>query len=366
VIGDKLGDNAQVEVVARALAWPTEVKRLKFQPQWQTGKPPFKPSLYHVDVAASDPLVPPWPDLVLTVGRRPSMAALWIRAQSGGQSRVVIVGRPRRHLEDFALVLAPPQYRLPRRANVVHLDLPLMRVDEEKVTAAAAAWRERMSGLVRPLTAVLVGGPTKPFVFDAAVTASMIGAIERSTGGVGSLFVSTSRRTPDEVVNALITGLPPSAVLFRWRPEATENPYHALLGLADRFVVTGDSVSMIVEVARLGRPLAIFPLPVATSPVGRLKRWLAAKLQPEAGTGRAAALAALGNRLYALGVMAYARDFDALHQRLIARGLAVWLGQPFNAEPARAPDDLDRAVARIRALFAADDHGAEITQPKEI
>ena len=34
-----------------------------------------------------------------------------------------------------------------------------------------------------------------------------------------------------------------------------------LLGLADGFVVTGDSISMMVEIARLGRPLAIFDLP---------------------------------------------------------------------------------------------------------
>ncbi len=34
-----------------------------------------------------------------------------------------------------------------------------------------------------------------------------------------------------------------------------------LLGLADRFIVTGDSISMMVEVTRLGKPLEILPLP---------------------------------------------------------------------------------------------------------
>ncbi len=213
------------------------------------------------------------------------MAAMWVREQSGGRTKVVIVGRPRRMLDAFALVLAPPQYRLPRRANVVHLDLPLMRVDAAKVAAAADAWRERIGKLPKPLTAVLVGGPTKPFVFDAAVTRDFVAAIERSTGGAGTLFVTTSRRTPDAVVNALIRDLPASAELFRWRPEATENPYLALLGLADQFVVTGDSVSMIVEVARLGKRLAIFPLPVTASFAETMRRRLARVLQPEAGGG---------------------------------------------------------------------------------
>ncbi len=43
----------------------------------------------------------------------------------------------------------------------------------------------------------------------------------------------------------------------------------------------------------------------------------------------------------------------ALHQRLIEQGLAVWLGEPFPAAPAAAPDDLERVAERIRALLPA-------------
>ena len=39
------------------------------------GKPWVRPSLHHIDLARSDALEPPWPDLIITVGRRPSMAA---------------------------------------------------------------------------------------------------------------------------------------------------------------------------------------------------------------------------------------------------------------------------------------------------
>ena len=61
------------------------------------------------------------------------------------------------------------------------------------------------------------------------------------------------------MVAALEAALPPGALLYRWSAETSaDNPYLALLAHADRFVVTGDSVSMMVEVASLGRPLAIF------------------------------------------------------------------------------------------------------------
>jgi hypothetical protein len=353
VLGDKLGDNAQVEVIAERLGWPCVTKRLKFSAAYVTGKPRFKPALYHIDQAASDPLAPPWPDLILTVGRRPSMAAMWVREQSGQRTKVVIVGRPRRMLSDFALVLATPQYRLPARPNVMALDLPLMRVDQAAIDKAVAEWRDRLASLPRPLTGVLVGGPTKPFIFTAEVAREMVRRLAQSAGETGTLFVSTSRRTPAAVVDALAAALPSSATLFRWQPDATENPYRALLGLADRFVVTGDSVSMIVEVARQGRPLAIFPLPETASLWDRLRRRLAATFQPAPGAPAEPARLAtrLGDIMYALGLVSYARDFSALHRRLVERGQAVFLGEPFPCPSAvAAADDLAVVTARIRAL----------------
>ncbi len=354
VIGDKPGDNAQVEVLAAALGWPVERKQLRFLPAYVKGKPAFRASLYHIDRAASDALMPPWPDLILTIGRRPSMAALWIKEQANGRPRVVLIGRPRRLWERFDLVLAPSQYRVPDRANVMRLALPLLRVDEAAIATAAAAWRQRFESLPPPRTAVLVGGPTGSFVFDAAVTESFVAALERTTGGNGTLFVTTSRRTPDEVIEALAHRLPPSAVFYRWREGDTDNPYKALLGLADRFVVTGDSASMMVEVARLAKPLAIFPLPERSSAWLRLRRSLADVLQPGAGEhAPLATLAAIGDALFDRGVVLYSREFEALYRTLIERGLATMLGDPFPQQHLTAPDELPAVVDRIRALIAS-------------
>ncbi|MBL8660788.1 MAG: mitochondrial fission ELM1 family protein [Rhodospirillales bacterium] len=361
VLGDKLGDNAQVEIIAAALGWPCERRALRFRPEYVLGKPRFAPSLYHLDAAASDPLEPPWPDLILTIGRRPAMAAAWIRAQSGGRTKIALIGRPKRDIDDIALVIATPQYRLPARANVVHLDLPLMRADEGRIAAEVEAWRGRLADLPRPLTAVLVGGPTKPYVFDATVAQSLLDLAARSAGageasgggsgdGGGTLYLTTSRRTPADVVAALKAHLPASARMFAWSAGASDNPYLALLGLADRFVVTGDSISMMVEVARLGRPLAIFPLPVRKDPGTLLRQAVARRLHPESGAD-AGVGARVGQWLYDRGLVGFSRDLTALHDRLIERGLAVRLGEPFPATATKPPDDLPRVVARIRGLF---------------
>jgi hypothetical protein len=138
------------------------------------------------------------------------------------------------------------------------------------------------------------------------------------------------------VADALAATLPAGARLFRWSAEASDNPYPALLALADRFVVTGDSASMLVEVARLGRPLAIFELPA-----GRGARQLLTRALLRA---RALWPARLGRPQ---------RDLTALHRVLYRLGLARPLDQGFSppSDGAGVSAQLAEIRSRVRALL---------------
>lgn len=323
LIGEKAGDNAQARVIGEsleALGWPVEERRIALLEPYRVGKPRVRASLHHVDLERSDSLGPPWPDLLISVGRRLSMVALWVKERSGDHTRIVLVGRPRRLRARFDLIVSSSQYRMRPGRNVLNLELPLMRVDSAAVLAAGADWRARLEALPRPLTALLVGGPTKPVVFDGAVARELgtrAGALLERDGG--SLYVTTSRRTPPAVADALAETLPRETRFFRWHREAKDNPYAGLLAFADRFVVTSDSVTMMVEVARLGRPLAVFELPRA--------RW---------------------QRLRQL--LGASRDLSSVPRLLREHGLAVSLGEEFRAPTGPVPDELPRVVERIRAL----------------
>jgi mitochondrial fission protein ELM1 len=354
VLGDKRGDNAQVEVIERALGWACEHKNVVMREPFVLGKPRVKPSLHHIDPARSDALKPPWPDLVITIGRRPSMVALWIAEQSGGRTRLVLVGKPSGMMERFDLVIAGAETQMPPLPNVLSIALPLMRVDEAAVEDAAATWRPRFAALPRPLIAFLIGGPTGPFVFDDAVLERLVAMAQEVVDRGGTPYVTTSRRTPTAVVEALGVKLPASAELFRFAPEAGDNPYQGLLGLADGFVVTGDSVSMMVEIARLGRPLAIFDLPTGwLGTIDQLRRSLIRRLFALASDpARRPRFRRLANAAHRARLLNHARDFRAFHQMLIDRGLAVHVGTGFPQPLAKAPDDLPLVVERIKALLA--------------
>ena len=344
LIGDKLGDNAQARALVDALGWPYDVRQVFPKPEWVLGKPKFEPGLDHLDLARSAPLEPPWPDLIVTIGRRPSMAALWVQDQSGGRARIVLLGRPKRWAERFALIVAPSQFKIPPRDNLIQLDLPLLRADPEAVAAAGAIWRERLAGLPRPLTAVLIGGQTKPYRFDEEVARDLLGKLDalRARDG-GTLYLTTSRRTRPEAVSAFERDLPPGAVLHRWSADAPEdNPYLGLLALADRFVVTADSISMMVEVASLRRPLAIFELPIGRDLMDRMRATMARASLPDG----------LVHLLHRLGILGYGRDLGEVRRRLVETGLAVPLGQPFSQPGSAIHDELAGVVERIRAICA--------------
>ena len=344
VISDKAGDNAQVDAVVERLPWQVEYRRLQFKKPFRKGKPPFFASLYHVDKANSDVLAPPWPDLVITIGRRPAMAALWIRQQSENRTRIVLFGRPKRHPQNFALIVVSAQFQVPEGDNVVGVSLPLMRVDHQRLAREAEQWRAHFETRDHPLIAVLVGGATRPFVFDADSARELIGLARGYCGAAGSLYVSTSRRTPPAAIAALRGALSEHDRLYEWAAGAGENPYFGLLAHADGFVVTGDSMSMITEVARLNRPLAIYPLrrsALVTATRELLPRWLGS------------IPSTLKYRLLPrIGFTAFPRDLTQIHRELIDAGFAVTAGQPMLGTTRPAADELDRVVDAIVRLVS--------------
>jgi mitochondrial fission protein ELM1 len=352
VLGEKRGDNGQVEMLAEALGWPFERKQIVMQEPWGVRKPRVRPSLSRVDLTRSDPLEPPWPDLVISIGRRPASVALWIREQSGGHTRLVLVGKPSGMLSHFDLVVVSAEIQLPALPNVLRTALPMMRAETSRVAAARERFAESLGALPRPLIALLVGGPTNPFVYDDSVVERLVSLARECVEQGGTPFVTTSRRTPAEVVKALEAQLPKAAQLYTWSPDASDNPYLGLLAHADGFIVTGDSISMQMEVVGLGRPLEILALP--TSWIGGLdqrRRSLARRLfAPEGASLGSRLRAALGRALHRSHILHQTRDFVHFHEQLFARGLAAPAGQGMRAPTQAVPDDIGEVVRRVRAL----------------
>jgi mitochondrial fission protein ELM1 len=272
------------------------------------------------------------------------MAALWIQKQSGFHSKIVLLGRPKRFFRRFSLIIAPSQYQVPDDPRMISLQLPLFQVDREAVRQQGEAWKKRLDKLPRPLTALMVGGKTDPFRFDAATARTLMAAVTKQSAN-GSLYISTSRRTPPAVTEVIRQTLPANGTLFCWGDDNLDNPYRALLAEADNFVVTGDSVSMMVEVAQMEKPLAIYSLPHQRSIAVTLK--LAA-----IGQGPLAFIVKpLFRILQLLGLAGYTRDLTAIHRYLYQQKLAVPFGETLVESPVykenNALEPISRRIKRL-------------------
>lgn len=338
--GHKAGDNSQVIALAEGLGWPYRTLKLCYRPWELVTNRLLGATLAGIDRRASSRLEPPWPDLVITAGRRNEPVARWIRQQSP-QTRLVHIGRPWSPLPTFDLIITTPQYFLPDLPNILHNSLPLHGVSHEALHDAAEQWRPRLEALPRPWIGVLIGGDSGPFVFTTEKgrrLGSQVNALAQAKGA--SLLVSSSARTPSAAMDAFRQALTVPVYLHEWRAGQSENPYLAYLQLADEFVVTGESMSMLTEVAHTGKPLHIFDL-------GDEPPWWrhahAFRFKP------------LSHHLaMRFGPRRMRRDIGNIQQALLTSGRAGWLGdrcgQP--AEFTAVPDDLANAVKRTQQLFS--------------
>jgi mitochondrial fission protein ELM1 len=326
----RAGDDAQVLELAAALDWPVRVLELRNNSNWHLVIDRIVdwmgPGRAPVRLPADAPAQ--WPDLVLAIAGRSVSTARRIVHASGGRTRSVHLGRPVADLASFDLVITTPQYGLPERDNVVVTPLPFCTppapCDGEPVAA------ERFRDLPRPWTALLVGGDSGSYQLGAASVARLLDAARAATQRGGSVLVTTSPRTPEPAAISLGAALPERNFFYQFRRDDPQNPYSAMLALADRFVVTGESASLIAEAVSTGRPVEIVALEEKrfAGALVRAHRWL--KRGP---------LASLLDRLCARGLWMPPRDLGAIHAALEA------------AQARRAsPCDSERVLGRIRAL----------------
>jgi mitochondrial fission protein ELM1 len=271
---------------------------------------------------------------VIAAGRRSAPVARWVRRQSGGRTRLVHIGRPWAPLGAFDLVVTTPQYALPVRDNILHNTLPITRLDTARLAEARARWAPRLAGLRRPLVALLVGGGSRPYVFDPG-TAARVGREALDAAGElgGTLVLTCGPRVQPEAADALVAAAAGAGHVHRWRVDDPDNPYLGYLALADRFIVTGDSASMLAEAWATGKPVTIAPLPERLS-----RKWRAMR-RFERLAQRSRLVRYAWDSLMTLGLIKRTRDLSRLHRALQARAPGTNPG-----------DDLTRAVERVRQL----------------
>jgi mitochondrial fission protein ELM1 len=234
----RIGEFLQVEVLGRALDMPFERIRLSKEGE------------------ALEALPATPPRLILSFGRD-ARAALRLAdgcVASGLASRPLTVhlGTPgQTPIDAFDLIIPLPQDDYPTARNVQFLRLPL--------NGATIAAEEILQANGCGSCTVIVGGPSRHFRLPPATVRRLIRfGIRVAQANAETLVVVTSPRTPPATLRALSklrARLGFSLITYGG------TPFSQLLQSGSRFVVTGDSASMLAEACRTGKPVWLFPLP---------------------------------------------------------------------------------------------------------
>jgi mitochondrial fission protein ELM1 len=265
-IAETVGMASQVRALALALGARLEMKTFAVGKPWDAlpniaYATPLGGMVFKRFIATSTDIEPPYPDLVISCGRRASMAALGLkRIIHNGKTKFIHIHHPCVPMKCFDLIVTVNHDHL-QGPNVVQTRFALHSVTQTALAEARQHFAQRFSTYPAPMTSVFLGGTTNHYDFTAEAMAQIVMALQRMAGATaGSLLITPSRRT-GTINNTMLRRVFASNARVYVYDEVEENPYMGMLALADTLVVTNDSVNMMSDAAATGKPVYILPLP---------------------------------------------------------------------------------------------------------
>lgn len=244
--------------LAEALGLKPEIKRVRLRKFWRDFSPYVNVFTRMAFSRKGDKLRAPWPDIVIASGRQSILPALHIKKMSGGKTFLIQIQNPAIPTSNFDMVIVPEHDKLEGK-NVVSVQGALHRVTPDVLKAEADKWAPAFAHLPRPYVAVLLGGSNSVYKLDPRFImqfGEQLSALSKKEKV--SLLITPSRRTGDANV-VLLSALLHDCPHVIWDGKG-DNPYFGMLGLADAIIVICDSINMVSEACRTGKPVHVVQL----------------------------------------------------------------------------------------------------------
>ena len=206
-----------------------------------------------------------YPKMIIAAGRRAAPVSLYLKEKSGNRTKIIQIMNPGISHKKFDCIILPRHDRIKKSyTNVIRSIGALTKVNKDAIAYEV----EKFAKIIKvdkkkKKIALLIGGDTKNTKFDIQSARTLSDRVARVVKNMDSeLFIINSRRTPEKVTKEIVSNLDKKKCSYQFfdfnSTSKKDNPYYALIGMADYFVVTGDSVSMISEVCSLEKPVYIY------------------------------------------------------------------------------------------------------------
>jgi len=246
-----VGTQNQCAAVAYALKTNPMVTQMSLREPWKTLSPWLG---FENPYCFTAPLTPPWPDLLITSGRKSIAAARYIKRKSQNDCFTLHIQDPKISPKGFDLV-AVAHHDSMRGDNVIVTDGAPNLITSSLLNKARDDFADQFGAMPSPRVAVLIGGNSRTHKFTPNIARKMVDDLNALDA---SLMITASRRTGEENFNTLKDNIRKENAFF-WDGTGT-NPYHGMLAWCDYIIVTNDSVSMTSDAGTTGKPTYVYPL----------------------------------------------------------------------------------------------------------
>jgi uncharacterized protein len=250
----KSGDLTQLKGVAALLNPAFEIRKIAPRLVFSLTMPWTGADPKDADDVVSGPLRPPFPELAIATGRR-AVPYLRLMKKRSPKTFTVFLKDPRIH-SSFADMVWMQAHDQPKDAMVFTTLTAPHGISAEQLKHLRTHRDARFAALQNPLAAVLIGGKSRHFGFNHKDESRMVSALAQMAAQGVRLLITTSRRSTPQMQDRLLRFAQEGGHFF-WDGTG-DNPYAAMLALADTVVVTADSTNMIGEAAATGKQIHIF------------------------------------------------------------------------------------------------------------
>ena len=202
----------------------------------------------------------PYPDYIISCGRRMAGLSIGLRRISKGRSKTIHIQDPGISPDYFDVLVVPSHDKIAASeqnfSNLVISTGSLSWLVKKQIMSGKSDMNERFGPLDSHQIVVMLGGNNKRYRLSTSIVEKLAHDIfDYAQHKNARLIIIPSRRTPKKA-RMLFEALGKDKKHIFW-DGAHGNPYPEILSIADEIIVTSDSVNMVTEACLLGKPVFV-------------------------------------------------------------------------------------------------------------
>jgi mitochondrial fission protein ELM1 len=257
LVDNRTGNKNQILGILKELDFSYKIKKVKYN--FFANLPNFIIQLLGSNIHTNKfnmNYSPPFPDIIISCGRRTFPLANKLKKYIEPTPKFIHLMYPKYSLniKSADIIFTPNHDTIKNKDNLIktfgtpnQINYILKKNVQSKIS--------------KPIVSILIGGNHGRFKMKTDIVKEIIDTVSLRMKKKGSILISTSRRTPNDIISYLDHIVEKNLLIksiYHPKTSKKKNSLNQILYLADEIIVTGDSMSMLSESCVFKKPVRVF------------------------------------------------------------------------------------------------------------